>query len=204
MTTRLLLVRHGAVSYSGRIGGADDRLNTLGELQTQALARRLAERNIAAIYTSPLARAAQTAALLAGFLGAPVREDPRLQEWDPGEWRGLHEREVQASFPGDLRRARQDPAFVIPGGESRETFRGRVIAAADEIAFSHPGQEALAVSHSGALSTLIGYYLGLEVRTANGWPFALDHCAITIVEYDGEAASVRTLNDAAHLEGLAL
>ncbi|HSP56004.1 MAG TPA: histidine phosphatase family protein [Dehalococcoidia bacterium] len=204
MTTRLLLVRHGAVSYSGRVGGTDDRLNTLGELQTQALARRLAERAIAAIYTSPLACAAQTAALLAGFLGTPVHEDQRLQEWDPGEWRGLHEREAQAQFPGELRRAGPDPDFVIPGGESRETFRERVTAAADEMVFSHPGREVVAVSHSGALSTLIGYYLGLDVQTANGWPFTLDHCAITVVEYDGETAGIRTLNDAAHLEGLAL
>ena len=202
MTTRLLLVRHGAVSYSGRVGGADDRLNTLGELQTRALARRLVERNISAIYTSPLTRAAQTAALLADLLGAPIREDPRLQEWDPGEWGGPHQRE--ASFPAELQRIRRDSAFDIPGGESRETFRQRVIAAAEEIVFSHPGQEALAVSHGGAISTLIGYYLGLEVRTANGWPFTLDHCAITVVEYDGETASIRALNDAAHLEGLAL
>jgi probable phosphoglycerate mutase len=148
MTTRLLLVRHGAVSYSGRVGGADDGLNTLGELQTQALARRLVERNIAAVYTSPLARAAQTAAVLGEFLGAPVREDARLMEWDPGEWRGLQESDVQARFPGDFRRASEDPAFAIPGGETREAFRDRVLAAAEEIVFSHPGQEAVAVSRT--------------------------------------------------------
>ena len=172
MSTRLLLVRHGAVSYSGRVGGADDGLNTLGELQTQALARRLVERNVAAVYTSPLARATQTAAVLSQFLGAPVREDARLLEWDTGE--------------------------------SREAFRGRVLAAAEEIVFSHPGQEAVAVSHSDALSALIGHYLGIGTRTTGGWPFTLDHCAITVLEFDGESVAVRTLNDGAHLEGLAL
>ncbi len=172
MTTRLLLVRHGAVSYSGRVGGADDGLNTLGELQTQALARRLVERNIAAVYTSPLARAAETAAVLGDFLGASVREDARLLEWDPGE--------------------------------SREAFRARVLAAADEIVFSHPGQEAVAVSHSGALSALIGHHVGLAMRAGSAWPFSLDHCAITVLEFEGQSTTVRSLNDAAHLEGLAL
>jgi len=172
MTTRLLLVRHGAVSYSGRVGGADDGLNTLGELQTQALARRLVERNIAAVYTSPLARAAQTGAVLGQFLGAPVREDARLREGDPGE--------------------------------SREAFRDRVLVAAEEIVFSHPGHEAVAVSHSDALSALIGHYLGLAIRIGSGWPFALDYCAISVLEFDGESVAVRALNDCAHLEGLAL
>ncbi len=204
MITRLLLVRHGAVSYSGRVGGADDGLNTLGELQTQALARRLVERNIAAVYTSPLARAAQTAAVLGRFLGAPVREDARLLEWDPGEWAGLSEIEVWARFPDEIGRAREDPSFAIPGVEGREAFRGRVLAAAEEIVFSHPGQEAVAVSHSGALSTLIGHYLGIGVRAGSGWPFVLDHCAITVLEFEGESVAVRTLNDSAHLEGLAL
>lgn len=204
MTTRLLLVRHGAVSYSGRVVGADDGLNTLGELQTQALARRLVDRNIAAVYTSPLARAAQTAAVLGDFLGASVREDARLLEWDPGDWRGLLEKEVRARSRDEFRRAREDPSFAIPGGESREAFRDRVLAAAEEIVFSHPGQEAVAVSHSGALSALIGHYLGLGIRTGSNWPFTLDHCAITVLEFEGESATVRSLNDSAHLEGLAL
>ncbi len=204
MTTRLLLVRHGAVSYSGRVGGADDGLNTLGELQTQALARRLVDRNIAAVHTSPLARAAQTASVLGQYLGAPVREDARLREWNPDEWRGFQESEVQARFPGDFRRASGDPSFTIRGGESREAFRDRVLAAAEEIVFSHPGQEAVVVSHSGALSSLIGHYLGLGIRTASGWPFTVDHCAITVLEFDGESVAVRSLNDRAHLEGLAL
>ena len=172
MPTRLLLVRHGAVSYSGRVGDADDGLNTLGELQTQALARRLVERNIVAIYTSPLRRASHTAEILAQFLGAPVREDPRLLESDPGESRG-------------------GP-------------RARILAAADEIVFSHPGQEAVAVSHSDALSALIGHCLGLEAPAGNAWPFAVDHCTITTLEFDGDSVAVRTLNDGAHLEGLAL
>ena len=171
MTTRVLLVRHGAVSYSGRVGGADDGLNTLGELQAQALARRLVERNIAAIYTSPLRRASQTAEILAQFLGAPVREDQRLLE----------------SGPGDL----------------RDSFRSRVLAAIDEIVFSHPGQEAVAVSHSDTISALIGQYVGLG-GTSGGWPFTLDHGAITVLEFERDTVTIRSLNDAAHLEGLAL
>ena len=170
MPTRLILVRHGAVSYSGRVGGAGDGLNTLGELQTQALARRLAERNIAAIYTSPLRRAAHTAEILAQFLGAPVREDARLLELD--------------------------------AGESRETFRKRALAAADEIVFSHTGQEAVAVSHMDTISALIGHILGLEIGA--GWPFALDHCGLSVLEFERDSAAVRTLNDTAHLDGLAL
>jgi broad specificity phosphatase PhoE len=173
MTTRLLLVRHGAVSYSGRVAGAEDGLNTLGELQAQALARRLVERNVAAIYTSPLARARQTAEVLGQLLGAPVREDARLQERDPA-------------------------------GERTEALRDRVLAAVDEIVFSHPGQEVVVVSDGGALSALVGHCLGLGAREPEGWPFALDHCAISVLEFDGESAVVSTLNDGAHLEGLAL
>jgi hypothetical protein len=44
----------------------------------------------------------------------------------------------------------------------------------------------------------------LGVRAAEGWPFALDHCAISVLEFEGGPAVVAGLNDGAHLEGLAL
>jgi len=171
MSTLLLLIRPGAVSYSGRAGGADDGLNTLGELQAQALGRRLVERSVAAIYTSPLRRAYQTAEILAGFLGAPVREDERLVEIDPG--------------------GRCGPA----SGE-------QVLAAAEDMAFSHPGQEVAVICHGGALSALIGHFLGLASPGGEGWPFTLDNCSLSVLELQPGAGLVRCLNDTSHLEGL--
>ena len=85
LPTRILLIRHGINDYvkehrlAGRTPGV--HLNEEGLAQAAALAERLASAPIAAIYSSPLERACETAAPLAGRLGL-TRAAPRWREGD--------------------------------------------------------------------------------------------------------------------------
>src|SRR6185436_18580149 len=98
---RLWLVRHGETEWArlGRhTGRTDIPLTDLGRDQARALGRRLAGHAFALVLTSPLSRAADTAAL-AGY-GAVAIRDPDLQEWDYGDLEGRLTVDIQETHPG--------------------------------------------------------------------------------------------------------
>lgn len=131
-----LFLRHGrtAANAANRIGGAtDDPLDPTGLAQAEAAARLLAGRPLAAIWHSPLARAAQTAAAVARVTGAPLVPLPGLAERNWGAWEG------------------RDRAILIrdatpPGGEGPQAFRARIRGALAGIV---PPLPVLIVAHSG-------------------------------------------------------
>ena len=97
--TTLLLARHGETDWNreGRWqGGSDTSLNERGREQARELAQQLD--SVDAIYSSDLARAAETAAIIAGTLGVEVRVDPRLRERSFGDWEGLNAEEIEQRF----------------------------------------------------------------------------------------------------------
>ena len=101
--TELILVRHGQTDWNvaGRYQGQTDiPLNAVGLQQARALADKLPRRPYAALYSSDLARAAQTAKLLASALDLPVRFDRRLREICQGEWEGKSLQQVSEQFAG--------------------------------------------------------------------------------------------------------
>jgi broad specificity phosphatase PhoE len=163
----LLLIRHGAVGYSGREGGAGDGLSTLGEMQARALARRLATREAGAVYTSSVRRSVETAEIVGEHLGSPIKVEPRL---DPRP----------AAAPG---------------------MQAAALSACEDIVFAHPGRELAVVTHGPVIAALLRDVLGMP--PGEGPPFIVDHCSLSVVEYEGGRAIVRSFNDTAHLEELA-
>ncbi len=208
MTTRLLLARHGAFDRSGTIGGPDDGLNALGRREAEALACYLADRDVASIYSSTLKRALQTAEIVSGQLGLGVRPEPRLREWDPGEWMGVPEEEIKAKYPVEWHRLQTDPGFTPPGGEHLSDLVERVYEAVGEIAGAHPNESVLLVSHGGALSALICRVLHVDFDALSRAyfrgepPFTVVRCAVSTVEFREAGPVLLSLNDACHLDGL--
>ena len=96
----LILLRHGETEWSrtGRhTGRTDVPLTPAGEAAAAALAPVLARRDICAARSSPLQRAARTAAL-AGL--ADVKQDPDLREWDYGGYEGMTTLQIREQWPG--------------------------------------------------------------------------------------------------------
>src|SRR5262249_60844859 len=127
MTTTILLARHGETDWTreGRFQGhADPPLNEAGRAQAIELAERLASTPFDAVYSSDLARAHETAEILASSHGVPVVADPGLREIDVGSWSGLTRAEIEARFPGAEHH----------DGESRADHLERVLAAVNRIA----------------------------------------------------------------------
>lgn len=171
MTARLWLVRHGQTDWNliGRFQGqADPPLNATGEQQARDLAARLDGTAYAALYSSDLLRARQTAAALADHTGLPVRLDARLREVHHGEWDGLLVTEVQARYGDSWAERERSPGTARPpGGETVAEVADRVAAALDEIARLHAGTDVLVVSHGLALATALCRARGRPLREAH-------------------------------------
>jgi broad specificity phosphatase PhoE len=157
-SNEVLLVRHGETEYNavrrfqGRI---DTPLNDRGRAQSRALARTLTGEGLLALYSSPLARARETAEIVGEQLGLEPVYDDRLVEADAGEWQGRLVADIVAHDPGALAAWRAaDPRFRFPGGESVAEQAARVAASLADVAAGP--LPALVVTHGGAIRTVDG------------------------------------------------
>ena len=154
-TTRILLARHGETEWNrvGRWQGqADPPLNDTGRQQAKALAVQLEDDEIAAVYSSDLRRARETAGIVAQRLGLPVTEEWALREIDVGSWSGLTRDEVRERYPDGF--ARWLAGEIGHDGETREELTERVVGAVERIAAEHPEGTILVVTHGGAIRAI--------------------------------------------------
>ena len=143
-TTRILLARHGETEWNrvGRWQGqADPPLNDTGRQQAKALAAQLEDDEIAAVYSSDLRRARETAGIVAQRLGLPVTEERALREIDVGSWSGLTRDEVRERYPDGF--ARWLAGEIGHDGETREQLADRVVGAVEHIANAHSGESSV-------------------------------------------------------------
>jgi broad specificity phosphatase PhoE len=201
----LVLIRHAESVWNGerRIQGSQDPpLSPRGRRQAELLAARLRSQlpRAAAVYTSPLRRAAETAALIGAATGLPVLPEPDLCEMRLGRWEGRTVAEIQAAFPGTYERWLADPlGHPAPGGEQLEAFAGRVTGALARLRAARPAADLVLVSHGGPIKALVCHVLGLETR----WLFRIkqDNTAVSRLELDETTRRVVLLNDTCHLAG---
>ncbi len=168
--TELWLVRHGQTDWNTefRIQGSIDKpLNATGIEQAQTLAQKLKDTHFDAIYASPARRAYQTASAIAQQLGMPIRTDDRLKEISLGLWEGLTWQQVQERYPEMFAKRKADPVHFAPeGAETYGDLAVRMVQAANDIAFAHPGERVLVVSHGMSLATLVSKAQGSALADA--------------------------------------
>ncbi|MGI8695052.1 MAG: histidine phosphatase family protein [Mycobacteriales bacterium] len=160
--SRVILLRHGRTEWNltGRFQGSlDVPLDEVGRAQADRAGRLLAALRPAAIVSSDLSRARDTAAPLRALTGLAVRVDPRVRERHYGEWEGLPTDDVRSRFPTEF--AAWDP----PGAETYEQVAERVVPAVrDAVDTTADGGVLVVVSHGGAIRTGVAVLLGLSAR----------------------------------------
>ena len=162
--TRFVLLRHGQAEGNRELrylGATDAPLTELGHEQARRLAVALQPFALAAIYSSPLARARDTARALAEIRGLPVTIRNDLREMDFGAWEGRTRASVLAEYSDLLADWETSAEVAPPGGESLVAVVARVVACADALAAAHPGQTVALVSHVGPIKALVCAALGL-------------------------------------------
>lgn len=200
--TRLLLLRHGQTElsvqrrYSGR---GNPGLTELGQRQAEAAAGYLGQRGgIAAVISSPLQRARDTAATAAAALDLDLTTDDDLIETDFGGWEGLTFAEAAARDPELHRRWLRDTSIEPPGGESFDDVMARVRRARERIVDRCQGATVLVVSHVTPIKTLLR--LALDAGPGILYRLHLDLASLSIAEfYPDGASSVRLVNQTGYL-----
>lgn len=127
-------------------GLADPTLSEKGRRQAAAAALQLG--TFDGVWASSLARAHETAAIIAELHGiGPVQIEPLLRETDVGPWQGLTTPQIEAEWPGFLARGERPDGF-----EPYDDAGQRMLDGLAAVAASHPaGSEVLVVSHSGVI-----------------------------------------------------
>jgi len=200
--TRLLLLRHGQTElstqrrYSGR---GNPALTEVGRGQADAAARFLGERGgIAAVVTSPLQRAYDTAASAAKALGLDITVDDDLVETDFGAWEGLTFAEAAQRDPELHLRWLRDTSVPPPGGESFDAVAHRVRRARNRLIAEYGGATVLVVSHVTPIKTVLR--MALDAGAGILYRLHLDLASLSIAEfYPDGGSSVRLVNQTAYL-----
>jgi probable phosphoglycerate mutase len=194
----ILLIRHGENEFTrtGKLAGwtTGVSLNEAGRKQAQALAERLKPVPLAAIYTSPLERAQETAAPLAAARGLTPIVRPGLGEVGFGEWTGKSLKRLART---KLWRVVQGlpSAMRFPGGESFRQAQLRFVDAVDEIAQAHkrPKDIVAVFAHSDPIKLAVAYYLGMPLDLFQR--IHISTGSVTMVALGRGAPSLVKLND---------
>lgn len=192
--TTILLVRHGETDSNaeGRIQGQTNTpLNERGRAQAQALADELAGEAIAAVYSSDLDRARETAEILAGRLDLPVVVDPALRERNFGSWEGRTVDELEARWPGAWARWREGDEGE-GDVEDHLALAARVRDAIHRLAAAHPGERILVVAHGGAMRVILTDAAGLTYPQARREQRNIANCDLSRLSV--ENGTVRSLD----------
>jgi broad specificity phosphatase PhoE len=190
--TTLLLVRHGETDWNrdGRWQGhSDTHLNDVGREQAARVAEELDGVDVA--YSSDLARARETADIVARRLGLDVHVDERLRERSFGAWEGKTAPEIEAEFRDAHARWL---AGEGPGAEDAEPFPDfatRVQRFVEDVLTRHPDETVLIVAHGGSIRVIHALASGLDyVRDHRSIP-GVPNC--TVARYaarDGKLAPI--------------
>ena len=202
MTTRLYLVRHGATPLTAEdrfSGAANVYLSDEGRDQVEHLARRLADDQISAIYSSPLDRTIETATIISKLHGLSPTPDDGLREISHGHWEGLTRKEVEERFTEEYTAWESDPfTFAPKGGESGISVLARALPVIREIIVNHKDKNVLVVSHKATLRLIISSLLGFDAR---GYRDRLDQApaCLNILDFkDAVRARLMLFNDISH------
>jgi broad specificity phosphatase PhoE len=187
--TTILIARHGETDWNRERrfqGHADPPLNELGRQQAGELAEALAGSDVTAVYSSPLARARETADIVAAALELPVESREALREVDVGSWQGLTRDEVEARFPDGFQRWLVDFSQGWDDGETYDELGRRVVADLLELAARHPGERILVVTHGGAMRAAQAVAAETDYAGARRLSKPFANCAILVFAVESE------------------
>lgn len=193
--TQLLLVRHGMTDWVGdRLAGRTPGipLNAAGRAEAAALAARLADTPIEAVYASPLERTRETAGYLAQPRGLDVTVLDGVGEVDFGAWTGRPLSELRREKL--WRTVRSTPsAMRFPDGERLLDAQARALAAIETVRAAHPWSTVAVVSHADIIKAILAHHAGLHFDLFQR--ISIGTASLSILHFHADGASVVLVND---------
>ena len=199
--TTIILARHGETEWNAEEifrGRVDVELNETGIREAELLAEHLSYMTIAAVYSSPLKRALQTAEMIARHHDVKVEVSPQLIDLDYGEWQGLSHETVRDRYGQFYHEWLNSPQLVkMPAGESLGDVRKRAISLVEDITAKVEGAIVL-VSHRVVHKVLICALLALDI--SHFWNIRIDTAGISVFAYEDDRFVLTKHNDTSFLK----
>ena len=191
-------LRHGQINsnlnkvYSGR---SDEPLNASGIEQARQAAELVSSKSIDRVISSPLARAGQTATIVASANNLKVTFDQAFNEMVFGPWEGLSEERVKQQYPLEWALWNSQPdRLKLKRRETLEQLQARVIAGMRHIEAEGKGKNILVVSHVAVIRVVALYAQGRPLSDYKS--IAVDNCQLLPISISEEALyALRTQAD---------
>jgi broad specificity phosphatase PhoE len=202
--TSIYLVRHGQTAWNKEEifrGRTDVPLDETGLKQAELAAEYFKGMEIHGIYSSPLARAWQTAERIAQSHSLKVQPLEGIIDLSFGNWEGHPHQEIKKIDSECYKQWVEKPHRVrLPGGESLDEVRIRSMAALEEVIQKHSGKTLVLVSHRVINKVLICGILGID--NSHFWQIGQDTTAINLIQYKNGKYILSILNETCHLKRL--
>jgi probable phosphoglycerate mutase len=201
---QIYLVRHGETEWN-RIhrfqGRSDVPMNREGEKQARALAKALKDKPFAAIYTSPLIRAVETASIIKEYHhSVHMITEEGFIEMNLGDFDGMDARSWAAQYPEFQSVWQKHPASVeIPGGESLKQVQARALDTLERITRNHPADAVLLIcSHNFVILTILCHVM--EIPLDRFRELKQDNAAFSVLDKRGSRFRAELVNERSHLD----
>lgn len=203
-TCVLYLIRHGATEHNlakpPRLqgSGVDGPLSETGREEARRVAAVLSERNLSAIFSSPMKRAIETAEAVAQPHSLELATVESLREINVGSWEDRTWEEIQQNDADAYWRFKKNPAeHGYTGGENLAQLLERVEPTLTELLQTHIGQEIAVVTHSMVNRVLVGASMGLSV--AQSYKLQQANCGLNVIQYRAGNRKMVSVNSISHL-----
>ncbi len=200
MAKRIYFIRHGESSLNAdanRLSGISDvPMTEAGREHCRILSRFFEAVPVDAVYSSPLARAIETSALI--FPDGPAAEvRGELIEFNYGEFDGVSIEELAPEHPVAMQWRDCPGDMTFPGGQSIREYADAVFEGMKRLIASTPAQRIACVGHKTMGRLFVAKVLGLQLNAFRAIP--MDNCSITELAWAEEAGfSLRALNISIH------
>jgi probable phosphoglycerate mutase len=167
-------------------------LSEEGRRQAEAVAGRIAALpRVAAVYTSPLERARETAAPIARACARALRVERGLLECDFGDWTG--ESLARLMRKPEWKAVQRHPSgFRFPRGESFVEMQARVTGTLSRLVARHRGRTVVAVFHADPIKAAVAHALGIHLDLFQR--IAIAPASVTAIAYRDQGPTVLTVN----------
>lgn len=195
MATTVILVRHAShdrvgTVLCGRMPGVT--LGDEGRREAKALADRFRGETIATVITSPLARAKETAQIIANRVGVLVEVDEALNEIDFGAWTGQSFDALEPDPHWRLWNTQRSTGRP-PGGEPMSAAQARIVHRIERLRDEHPDGQVILVGHCDVIKSALAHHLGLSLDSYDR--FEISPASVSVLALWPGGSRVMSLNE---------
>jgi broad specificity phosphatase PhoE len=166
-------------------------LNEQGRAQADELARQLKDVAVAAIYSSPLERARETAMPLAARFGLEIQVLNEVSELVYGDWTGRGIDDLTGDAQWHRFNAMRSLAR-IPAGEMMIEAQARVVAALERLRLAHGGETVAIVSHGDIIKVAVAHFLGVPLDLFHR--IEISPASVSVIAVEALAVRVLMIN----------